>query len=564
MDNRTMINREVPAQSQKTLVNREYAQWRVAEEAKPLTIQKGEVLFDRYTVLDQLNTDSAEADLYLCETKEKQQVVAKVYRRKAAVKKEVAQKLREIHSQNVARLCGVAEYKGKTVEILQYFKNGSIQGKKYDLTQLRSNIIPCINEGLRVLHENGIIHKDLKPSNLMLCDDGKSVAIIDFGISSLMNTGSTVLMTQTGMTPAYSAPETFRDLFLKESDYFSFGIVLFELYCGRTPYAGMSQTDVARYAAIQRIPLPEDMPPSLHRLIAALTYPDITNRGKMENPNRRWTYEEVKNWLAGIEQPIPGGLVGKYAMSSFVFMGSAYEDTQKLAEAMALHWEDGKRILFHGRLTNHLRTCNLDAAKWCQEAEEEARTTSGHDDRTFWKLLYKLAPRQTKFWWKGQNYENLPAFGRVLLEKLWNNDKRILPVADGILAECMLTAFVQEKAPKDEKFMRVAQALEDRWRAAKEAKEDMVLTYYSMAYALSGQKVMKLNGREIHTIPELSDLMKEKLDISLQEFKDFCHELVDYRGNLNAQLESWLIAIGKKEQIDRWREKMNGTLEEEE
>ena len=129
----------------------------------------------------------------------------------------------------------------------------------------------------------------------MLCDDGKSVALIDFGVSSLMNTDSTVLMTQTGMTPAYSAPETFRDLFMKESDYFSFGVLLFELYCGRTPYAGMSKDDVARYTAIQRIPLPEDMPVTLQNLIAALTYPDITNRGKTENPNRRWTYDEVKN-----------------------------------------------------------------------------------------------------------------------------------------------------------------------------------------------------------------------------------------------------------------------------
>lgn len=112
--------------------------------------------------------------------------------------------------------------------------------------------------------------------------------------------------------------------------------------------------------------------------------------------------------------------------------------------------------------------------------------------------------------------------------------------------------------------MKAARALEEQWRMAKEENEDRTLTYYAMAYALSGQKVMKLNGQEIHTISELSDLMKEKLDISLQEFKDFCHELVDYKGNLNAQLESWLIALGKAEQVDRWREKMNGTLEEEE
>ena len=564
MDDRTMINREVLPQDQKTLINRELVQWRALEEQKPLKINKGDILLDRYTVMEKLKTDSAEADLYLCESREKRRIIAKVYRRKAAVKKEVAEKLREIRSPYVAKLFEITEYKGKTVEILQYYKNGCIQGKKYDLSQLKGMIIPCINEGLHALHEKGILHKDLKPSNIMLCDDGKSVALIDFGVSSLMNTDSTVLMTQTGMTPAYSAPETFRDLFMKESDYFSFGVLLFELYCGRTPYAGMSKDDVARYTAIQRIPLPEDMPVTLQNLIAALTYPDITNRGKTENPNRRWTYDEVKKWLSGIEQPIPGGLVGKYAMQRFAFMGNAYEDTRKFAEALGKYWEEGKRLLFHGQLTRHMKKCNLDAAKWCQQAEQEAQENSGHDDRVYWKLLYKFAPEQTKFWWKGESYESLPVFGRVLLEKLWVGDRKILEVADSILGECILSSFVEEKAPKDEKLLKAARALEEQWHMAKEENEDRTLTYYAMAYALSGQKVMKLNGQEIHTISELSEFMKEKLDISLQEFKDFCHELVDYKGNLNAQLESWLIALGKAEQVDRWREKMNGTLEEEE
>ena len=90
-------------------------------------------------------------------------------------------------------------------------------------------IIPNINEGLHAIHEAGIIHKDLKPSNIMLNSDGETVSIIDFGISSIIADGNTVLVTKTGMTPEYSAPETFKNLFLRESDYYSFGITLFEL-----------------------------------------------------------------------------------------------------------------------------------------------------------------------------------------------------------------------------------------------------------------------------------------------------------------------------------------------
>ena len=100
-------------------------------------------------------------------------------------------------------------------EVLPYYKNGSLQGRKFSLDELKKTIIPCINEALHVLHQNDIIHKDLKPSNIMLLDDNKRVAIIDFGISSVVEQGNTVLVTKTGMTPEYSAPETFRDLFWK-------------------------------------------------------------------------------------------------------------------------------------------------------------------------------------------------------------------------------------------------------------------------------------------------------------------------------------------------------------
>ena len=53
----------------------------------------------------------------------------------------------------------------------------------------------------------------------MLCDNEEDVVIIDFGISSVKDGSNTIIVTQTGMTPEYSAMETFRNLFLEESDY---------------------------------------------------------------------------------------------------------------------------------------------------------------------------------------------------------------------------------------------------------------------------------------------------------------------------------------------------------
>ena len=212
-------------------------------------IQKGTVLCDDYTVNGKLDIPTGEADLYLC-TKKRQTYVAKVYRRKSAIKDEIIKKLLSINSPYVAKIYASGSFNGFPVEILPYYKNGSLKGEKFTLEELKEEVIPSLNEGLHALHEVGIIHKDLKPSNIMLSDDGQSVAIIDFGISSVRENDATVVVTRTGMTPEYSAPETFRNAFLEESDYYSLGITIFELYYGKTPYDNMDKEKIAQYVAV--------------------------------------------------------------------------------------------------------------------------------------------------------------------------------------------------------------------------------------------------------------------------------------------------------------------------
>lgn len=82
-------------------------------------------------------------------------------------------------------------------------------------------------------------------------------------------------------------------------------------------------------------------------------------------------------------------------------------------------------------------------------------------------------------------------------------------------------------------------------------------TYYLMAYTLSGQKLFLLDGQKFRTVGELAAYMKEVLETSRQSFESLCHKLVDYDGNLDFQLETWLIAIGKQKALEKWRSTMN-------
>jgi hypothetical protein len=322
----------------------------------------------------------------------------------------------------------------------------------------------------------------------------------------------------------------------------------------------MQPEEIEQYVSVQKIPYPEGMSALLQDFISALTYYDISNRSNKNNPNRRWTYEEVKKWLDGEPLVIPGegiGNVGKGTMPVFKFLGEDFTDPAQLVTAFAKHWEDGKKQLFRGVVTAHFRTWNQELARKCQAAEEEAGRENGKDDIIFWKLLYQINPKLKGFYWMGQTYESLPAFGRDVLEKLWDKDKSQYSYYDSILSEKLLSQYVFMAAPKNEKMKKAAEAIEDSYEIEKNNGTDMQRTYYLMAYTLSGQKLLLLDGEQIRTVGELANYMRSVLAESFDKFESLCHRLVDYDGNLDFQLETWLMAIGKQKEIEKWRASMN-------
>lgn len=562
MDKKTVINPALQ-QSTQTVINNEiieeYNRQNNVNNSGAVLVRDGATILDKYVVTRQLEVASGEADLYLCSC-DGVQYVAKIYKRQFAIKQEVIEALLKIDSPYVAKLYETGSHNGFPVEILPFYEKGSLQGKTFSEDELIRGIIPNINEGLHAIHSAGIIHKDLKPSNIMLNGDGETVSIIDFGISSAVEGNNTILVTKTGMTPEYSAPETFKNIFYEGSDYYSFGITLFELFCGYTPYANMQPEEIEQYVSVQRIPLPENMTPLMQDFISALTYYDISYRKNKNNPNRRWTYEEVRKWLDGEPLVIPGegvGNVGKGAMPAFQFLGESYTDPAQLVTAFAKNWDEGKKQLFRGYITSRFRTYHQDIARKCQAAEEEAGRENGRDDIIFWKLLYQIHPKLKGFYWKGQTFESLPAFGRDVLEKLWDRDHSQFSYYASILGEKLLSQYVLQAQPKNERLKKAAAAIEDSYELEKTNGTDMRRTYYLMAYTLSGQKLLLLDGEQFRTVGELAGYMRSVLEESYDRFESLCHRLIDYDGNLDFQLETWLIALGKQDEIDNWRMSMN-------
>ena len=94
----------------------------------------------------------------------------------------------------------------------------------------------------------------------------------------------------------------------------------------------------------------------------------------------------------------------------------------------------------------------------------------------------------------------------------------------------------------------------------KEAQSSIFLSM--TADMLSGQRILYVAGQEFHTLDELTVYMKDLLGENnehLDRFKAFCHMLMDHYDNLIPPLESWLIALGKREALESWKETMKSS-----
>lgn len=78
-----------------------------------------------------------------------------------------------------------------------------------------------------------------------------------------------------------------------------------------------------------------------------------------------------------------------------------------------------------------------------------------------------------------------------------------------------------------------------------------------MSELIKEENVLILDGKEFRTAEEFAAYMKSVMYSSIEEFESLCHSLVDYSGNLDPQLEKWLVAIGKQKELAEWKETLN-------
>lgn len=155
------------------------------------------------------------------------------------------------------------------------------------------NISVQIASGLSAAHENRIIHRDIKPQNIIMSRDGK-VKVTDFGIAKVAD--STTVTTTAAGTVHYISPEQARGGYSDErSDIYSLGITMYEMVTGRLPFEGETNVAVALMHIQSEITPPRQLEPSI-----PVSFEKIILKCTQKKPERR--YASARELIADLRK----------------------------------------------------------------------------------------------------------------------------------------------------------------------------------------------------------------------------------------------------------------------